>query len=855
MTNERDTLVEKLFQQAIDLPEAERASFVAARSEGDDELAREVLHLIAHYGQAKGGFLDGVAARMPSDPSPEDAKAPRRIGPYTIERELGAGGMGIVYLARQESPVRRNVALKVLRPGIDTRSVLARFEAERELLAAMEHPGIARVLDAGETERGRPYFVMEYVRGEPVTTWCDTHALDVRARLELFLLICEAVQHAHIKGVAHRDLKPSNILVSEVDGSPVPKVIDFGIAKALGESPDGGATLTRRGDLVGTPEYMSPEQAGVGALDVDTRTDVYSLGVVLYRLLTGALPFDRALFRGAPSEEIRRILTEENVPKPSTRSESRAASRAENESGAGGGEVSEQRDDRERREGRERARLLRGDLDWIVLKAVERDRERRYESPRALAEDIRRHLRDEPVLAGPPRVTYRLAKFVKRNRTALAVAGSIAFGLLAGAAGLLYALLESNRQRAMAEAAREESEAVTAFLSQTLSAASPMFEGIAVTVEEVLDDAARTMQSEFSDRPLLSARLASTLGSAFVAMGDYESGEAQLTHALATREQILGPNDDATLQSMYELGDLRSRQGRAAEAESLLTTTFRERRAAFGAHATETRAAALLLGTHYYRVGRAEEAESLFARAAMAVPLPEEGPDSFTAEDHEITIDAVNGLAVLRRRATDYEAAESLLTRSLAICDVELRPDHPLTILTWNNFAVLYARTDRPARAESLYVRVLDAQRRIAGEDHPTTWIAMSNLATFYANHERLSEAESLHAAVLAKRTALLGEDHAIVLRTRPHLGVLYHRQRDLERARKTLESVVEARRALFGDEYDKVLHSSVALAEVLRDAGRFAEAEQLYRDVLADRTASLGEDHRYVAYDEMRLG
>ena len=383
-------------------------------------------------------------------PRGQTARTPDRVGAYRILAPLGEGGMGVVYLAEQAAPIRRRVALKLIKLGMDTRQVVARFDAERQALALMDHPNIASVFDAGATDDGRPYFVMEYVPGVPITEFSDRHQLSTRARLELFQQVCAAVQHAHQKGVIHRDLKPSNVLVMEQDGRPVPKVIDFGIAKATDQHVTERTLFTEHGLFVGTPEYMSPEQADAAVGDVDTRSDIYSLGMILYELLVGGLPFSPAELRQAGYAEIQRIIREEEPPKPSTKLSSLGVTASEVAS-------------RRRTNLSTLARDLRGDLDWITLKSIEKDRNRRYASASELAADIGRHLHHEPVAAGPPRASYRLRKFVRKHRGAVAAWAALLLLLTAGLAvsATLYVRAErsrqdADRQRAVADVERQE---------------------------------------------------------------------------------------------------------------------------------------------------------------------------------------------------------------------------------------------------------------------------------------------------------------------------------------------------------------------------------------------------------------
>jgi len=434
------TDVKSIFGKAVEIASpAEREAYLAEACGGDPRVRAEVESLL-RAGQDAGGFFAGL--RPPPAPTVEQPVPERPghvVGSYKLLEQLGEGGFGVVFLAEQSEPVRRKVALKVLKPGMDTRQVVARFEAERQALAIMDHPNIARVFDGGTTPSGRPYFVMELVKGVPITEFCDQHHLAPRERLELFVSVCQAVQHAHQKGIIHRDLKPSNVLVSRHDATPVVKVIDFGVAKALGQSLTDKTLFTGVAQMVGTPLYMSPEQAGMSDLDVDTRSDIYSLGVLLYELLTGTTPFTKERFRQAAYDEIRRIIREEEPPKPSTRLNSTAELPA----------VAAQR----HTEPAKLTKLVRGELDWIVMKALAKDRSRRYETANGFAMDVQRYLADEPVLACPPSAVYRLRKFARRNKAVLVMASVIGVALLSAVGSLGWALRdrEAARVRTTAE--------------------------------------------------------------------------------------------------------------------------------------------------------------------------------------------------------------------------------------------------------------------------------------------------------------------------------------------------------------------------------------------------------------------
>ncbi len=435
-------LVRDLFLAAAELPAADRVTYLTDHCGDDAELRAAVERLLAAHEQPASVLVRPA----PGMPATDDASISERpgttVGPYKLMEQIGEGGFGLVFVAEQIQPVKRKVALKVIKPGMDSKQVIARFEAERQALALMDHPNIARVLDAGTAESGRPYFVMELVRGIPITDYCDTNQLTPKERLELFVSVCHAIQHAHQKGVIHRDIKPSNVLVTSHDGKPVAKVIDFGVAKAIHHHLTERTIYTNFAQMIGTPLYMSPEQAEMSGLDIDTRSDIYSLGVLLYELLTGTTPLEKRRFAKAAYDEIRRLIREEEPPRPSHRLStsdtlpSLAASR--------------------KTEPAKLSRMLKGELDWVVMKALEKDRTRRYETASGLARDIQRYLANELVEARPPSTTYRLRKFASKNKMALTTAAAIAGLLVAGIVGTTMGLIRAEHQKEIAEAAAQE---------------------------------------------------------------------------------------------------------------------------------------------------------------------------------------------------------------------------------------------------------------------------------------------------------------------------------------------------------------------------------------------------------------
>jgi serine/threonine protein kinase len=441
-----------------------------------------------------------------------------KITGYRILEKIGEGGMGDVYAAEQLRPIQRRVAVKIIKPGMDSREVVARFESERQALAMMNHVSIAKVFDAGTTTRGLPYFVMELVPGDSITQHCDRHRLSTRERLALFIQVCLGVQHAHQKAIIHRDLKPSNVLITLQDDVPVPKIIDFGVAKATAKQLTDKTMFTEQGQIMGTLEYMSPEQAAMSSQDIDTRTDIYSLGAILYELLVGARPFDSQELRSGGFDGFRRTIREQDPPKPSTRF------------GLLGGASALSAENR-RTDSRMLTRQVRGDLDWITMKALDKDRTRRYETANGLAMDIARHLADEPVLASPPSATYRIGKFVRRHRAGFTTAAATAVALVAGLALATYGFVTASHERDQKELALTEAEAVTEFLADMLAAVDPGKEGREVTVREVLDEASLTLGTAFGDQPLVEARLRQTVGEPYQALGLDEAAAAAYLRA------------------------------------------------------------------------------------------------------------------------------------------------------------------------------------------------------------------------------------------------------------------------------------------------------------------------------------
>ena len=715
--------VEELHSAALQLDAAKRDAFLRQACGGDVELRRAVESLPEAPALPTVALDTAVAGDRPLPG--------QTLGPYRLLQPIGSGGMGEVWLAEQKQPVRRRVALKLIKTGMDTREVVARFESERQALALMDHPNIAKVFDAGATPQGRPYFAMEYVTGIPITQYCDKHKMALRERLELFVHVCDGVQHAHQKAIIHRDLKPSNILVSEVDGKPQPRIIDFGLAKATSQQVTAETMFTRAGAIVGTPTYMSPEQAGSTGVDVDTRTDVYSLGVMLYELLVGALPLE--LHKLALPEILRR-LREEEAPRPSTklRTLGEQSSSASENRGADPPAL---------------ARQLRGDLDAIALKALEKDRARRYATPSDLAADIGRYLRHEPVMARAAGAGYRAGKYFRRHRIAVAVAAGLLLVLLAFGGAQTLQLRRTMRER-------DRADRIAAFMTGMFKVSDPSAaRGNSITAREILDKASKEIDIGLSKDPELQAQMMQTMGDVYVSLGLYPQAQSLLTRAVDIRRRVLGPRNPDTLTAMYGLGWLLSQQGHYAEAEKLDRETLDIRRRVLGPEHPDTLRSMNKVASVLFAAGRFAEAEKL-ARDALDVERRVLGPE------HRATLTSMNNLALVLDGEGRYAEAEKLYRGTLDIQRRVSGPEHPETLISMNNLATVLDHEGRYADAEKLYRETLDTQRRILGLEHPDTLISMGNLGDDLNHEGRFAEAEKLDRETLDIRRRVLGPEH-----------------------------------------------------------------------------------------------
>lgn len=570
----------------------------------------------------------------------------KQIGPYHLLRVLGEGGMGEVWLAEQSKPIQRKVALKLIKVGMSTKTVIARFESERQALALMDHPSIARVFDAGSTPEGRPYFVMEYVPGTPITSYCDKHRLSVKERLELFIEVCDGVQHAHQKAIIHRDLKPSNVLVMEQGGKPVPKIIDFGLAKATAQRLTDLTMYTAHGVMLGTPEYMSPEQADLQEQNIDTRTDVYSLGVILYQLLVGTLPLETKDLQSEGVEGMLRVIREKEPPKPSTKIRNM---------GTDSNDSAEKR----REPSRTFASRLRGELDWITMKALEKERARRYQSAADLGADIRRHLLDEPVQAGPPSASYRASKFVKRHRFGVLAAAAAVVLLIgfAGAMGVQARRIAKERDRANQQA--EVSERVSRFMTDMFKVSDPSeARGNTVTAREILDKASKNIDSGLAQEPEVQAYMMHDMANVYYSLGLYKEAEPLAIKAVDIRKRLFGTDSRATLVSQSLLGLIYTDEGRFPEAEKLRREVLETSKRALGPDDPETIRAIKNLALILNEQGHYSDSEKLNREALAA-------SQSKSNTDPNLTSSIKTALAMDLAYEGKYQDAENFFREAL----------------------------------------------------------------------------------------------------------------------------------------------------------------------------------------------
>ena len=748
----------------------------------------------------------------------------KTISHYKILKLIAEGGMGEVYLVEQSEPVKRQAALKIIKLGMDTKQIIARFEAERQALAVMSHPNIAKVFDAGTTDSGRPYFVMEYVPGISILEYCNTHKLSTKDRLKLFIPVCHGIQHAHQKGVIHRDLKPSNVLVMVQDGKPVPKVIDFGIAKAMGYRLTDKTLVTDFGEIVGTPAYMSPEQVEMSGLDVDTRTDIYSLGVMLYELLIGILPFE-AHELGIGGYIDKHMLRETDPLTPSTR--------FKNLGSAQDSIAKERQSDPTTLQ-----RQMKGDLDWITMKAMDKDRTRRYETANGLAMDIERYLIDEPVLAGPPSTTYRFKKYIRRNKTAVIAAGIVILAMCIAITGTSIGFVKATKAEKKAKEEAATATQVTDFLVNLFEVSEPdEAQGKTITAQEILEKGAERIDTELKDEPLIQARLQATIGRVYEEMGLFDDAAPMKEKALNTRRKQLGENHIDVAQSLGALGDLYRKQGKYAEAEPLLKKSLKLHETLLGKEHTDVANSLNTLAVLYENSARYAEAEPLYARA-LSIQEKEFGKD-----DPKLAMVLTN-LAILKARQGKYTEAEPLFQRVLRIDENELGQDHPRVATDYNNLAIAYKLQEKYEEAEPLYRRALEIQEKVLGHTHPAVARSLNNLANLYFEQKRYTDAEPLYRQSLEISEELLGPEHPTVGLILDNLARLYVGLGKYLEAETAYLRAIEIRENALGPDHHELATNLHNLGNLYNIQGLYEKAESLYKQSLSIMRKILDLEH-----------
>jgi eukaryotic-like serine/threonine-protein kinase len=789
--------VKELFDAALERDPADRERFLSSACGSDPSLRNEVESLLSAYARS-----DGLSQPEVPVTSTAEVKPLESIGPYKLIRKIGEGGMGQVWLAEQTAPLHRQVALKLIRAGMFDDSLLRRFQAERQSLALMDHPAIAKVFDAGATPEGQPYLVMEYVPGEPITKYCDRRKLGIRDRLELFVKVCEGVQHAHQKAILHRDLKPANILVVEVDGKPAPRLIDFGLAKAAAPSLD-GESLVSIWAFAGTPGYISPEQAGGG--DIDTRSDVYSLGVVLYELLTGSLPLDTEQWKKQPLDEVLRQLRQQDPARPSSRvrTEKQSSAAAALERGL---------------DPRRLAGMLHGDLDSITMKALEKDRTRRYGTASELAADLDRYLNRMPVLARPASAAYRMRKYVQRHSVAVSVAAALVI-LLA-----VFAALEAVQLRRITRE-RDRANRIADFMTSMFKVSDPSeAHGNQVTAREILDKASTQIQTGLASDPEMQTQMMMVMGQVYENLGLYERAESIYSQAVAIRQRQLGDQNDQTLQAEASLAWTMYRRGHYHDSESLLRRLLAIRLHRSGINNPATMTVMDYLGAVLNEQGRAAEAENL-ERQVVAYrrrTLGDSNPD---------TLVAINHLALTLQGQGKWAEAEALDRQEMPAWRNIEGNDSPRGLSAAENLAIILYREGRLAEAEALIRETLATKRRVLGPDHPETLRSMNTLMAILTDEDKLDEAQSLEEQVLAARTRVLGPDHPLTISTMSNLANILTRRGDFKRAQQLYEQAHSAAVRVLGPDSRQTALTTYNFAGLQLREGHRDEALRLLRD------------------------
>jgi serine/threonine protein kinase/Tfp pilus assembly protein PilF len=823
--------VKELFAVALDLDPGKRSAFLREACAGDDSLRAEVESLLSSFDSAPTFLEDSPAVDLASVQS--HALTGKRIGSYRILREIGQGGMAAVYLAeRADDQYRKLVAIKMLKPGTGGDEILRRFRIERQALAQLDHPSIVRLIDGGSTEDGLPYLIMEYVDGVRIDEYCDAHKLPITERLQLFRAVCMAVQYAHENLVIHRDLKPSNILITR---EGVVRLLDFGIAKVLNlqRSPD--TTLTRADWRAMTPEYASPEQ--IRGQAITTATDVYSLGVLLFELLSGHRPYDCT---GQSLLEVERMVCETEPEKPSTviyRKEENASDPGD----AGPPRTPERVSSQRGLQPAELQRRLRGDLDTIVMKALEKDPSRRYGTAAELAADIGRYLFHEPVLARPASATYRTRKYVRRHPVGVTVAAGLIL-LLAG-----FAVMQFFQLRRITRE-RDRANRVTDFMEGMFKVSNPSeARGNSITAREILDKSSKDIDTGLAQDPELQAQMMFVMGDVYRGLGLFPRAQQLYQRSADIRRRVLGPENADTLRSEDALGWILNQEGHAADAEKLQRETVNIKRRVFGVQNLDTLRSITMLAWTLDREGKYSEAEKLEREAI-------DTRRRVTKTDDRDSLAVMNNLGATLSHEGRYPEAEKIKRETLDLRRRILGPEDPDTLTAMNNLASAFQREGHYAEAEKLQRETLNLQRRILGPEHPDTLRSMSNLAVTLFDENQLGEAEQLQREALATKQRVLGPEHQDTLWAVTSLAQTLRHEGHLAEAEKLQRQTFEIQHRVLGAEHPDTLSNTVSLAITLRKEGRYSEAEKLARQAVDAMTRLRGPDHPYTleATDEL---
>ena len=821
MTPEQFREVETLFFKAQGVDAAELDAFVE-RSCEDPLVKSEVKRLLAQERQGEATLtINREVAKALAEPSPRrsnDPDLPRTVGNYQLVREVGHGGMGVVYEAQQLQPIRRRVALKLIKLGMDTEAFVARFESERQALALMDHPNVAHIYDAGATDKGRPYYVMEFVAGVPITEHCDRNRLSIHDRLALFMQVCEGVQHAHQKGIIHRDLKPGNILVASEEDQAVPKVIDFGVAKAIHQRLTEYTFATERGQLVGTPAYMSPEQVDAATADIDTRSDIYALGTILYELLVAVLPFDHSVLKEASYSEIVRIIKEVEPVAPSRRLK---------EDSCDGRSVKGDFFASRQSSVNVLTRALRNDLDWVVMKCLEKKRSRRYDTVSALRADLQRFLNHEPLEAGPPSTAYRLRKYARRHQAALGAVTTIAIVLILSTVLSSWLALRATRAEELAErrlaseqqaraetelardaervqrlrAEREGTKAVRVaqFSQNIINAVTP---GIAQAHDTTLlrlmfEQAANRIDKMQDAGPEIEGALRDVLGRSYQAIGEYTKAKSQYESAIGLRREATGPSSRETLSSRHNLAYTLQEMGDLDQAEAIFNDVLEQRTQQFGKddqHTVQTIINLAIVArqrgditkakqlcrqvlAHEARLGSFDESV-LQAKINLANALQNEGQltdakqlylealDALRAtvgDSHPNVIDAANNYGACLYMLNESQAALPVLESALERSTVVFGPSHVTTLSIIGNLAEVHRRLGNAPRARELYLESFARHEEAVGKLHPNTLIGLNNYCEFLLEQGETTEALSKTRELVKHPPRGIPDDHWLI--------------------------------------------------------------------------------------------